>query len=119
MTDINHKIGDGSPVNAYLLQDEVEAGKKIIYLGGDMEECERTFKHYPDKITDERIPRLFNSYSHYLESQIESVVSHEVIHLTIWSLTKSIQSCRMFDNIDALDEITGFNPPILVGAEVS
>jgi len=117
MTTIDHKIGCDIPVNGYIFQDEVESGKKIIYLGGDLEECERIFKYEPYMITDKRIPQLFNSYSHYLESQTESVISHEVIHLTIWDLTKSIQTCKMFDNIDALDEITGFNPPLIVGAE--
>ena len=110
---IDYKVGDVGLGSAYLYDAEVNEGKKIVYLGGNIEMCNRIMKNRPEQFLDERIPKHFSSYKGFLVSNIESVLSHESIHLTIWDLTHSMEAVKQFDNIDNRGQITG----LILGGE--
>ena len=109
---INYQTGDYETFNAYVQPQEIINGEKNIYLGGNIETLEKNFSEKPLEFRDSRI-FLFNSYSHYLETNIERIISHEIIHLTIWDLTQSMKTVEDFDNIDLPPQrsVTGFSPP--------
>ena len=86
---------------AYIIRHELLSGKPVIYLGGPLEKMNNILKNEPHRIMDERVRCVDNWESHF-EMQCERMITHEWIHIIIYGLTDSEQTCRDFDNVDGM-----------------
>jgi hypothetical protein len=93
---------------AYIIPDDLHAGKPVIYLGGTLEIMNRIMKNDPSRITDERVLKA-GSWERYYEARIEQLITHENIHIFIFDVTNSEETTRNFDNIDLpYDAVSGY-----------
>ncbi len=96
---------DGCPDYAFIRAGDLRVGRKIIYLGGDMEEFNQDLKTdlgsyvFPTKIKEwlrsESLPADALIYK-----EIDKTLSHEATHIAIYKATNSLLTVVKFDKID-------------------
>ncbi len=105
--EVRYQINDtGKSIlaHAHVKTDDLLVNDYCIYLGGDIDEQNRIHKHHPEYIKDKRILR-YQSSGEFIEAFCEGLITHEVIHLVIFDLTRELEITRDFDTIDKKDQI--------------
>jgi len=107
---VKHEIASWGLGDAYVSHKDLKNEKYVIYLGGNLEFCEHVFKTDPTRIRFEPVLE-YPSYSMYLESNIENIISHETTHLSIYKQTHDFDAVDKFDDIERADCcVSGFVP---------
>ena len=107
---IEHRIGDKEGTStAHVNTWDLMNNNPTIYLGADLVLMEHLFKTEPHRLFQKKILE-YPSFSSYIENNIEKTISHETIHIALFYLTEDGEVSRTFDNVDGLDQITGFVP---------
>jgi hypothetical protein len=79
-----------------------------IYIGCDMGDAKREFKELATRSRLKRRNKKYHSPEEYYEGEIEILLTHETLHLTICSVV-DFRTTFLFDNIDFNYEISDVN----------
>jgi hypothetical protein len=101
---IEVQLSDYTPqmaVNGFVRGSDLLDNKKIIYLGCPLDELEKAVKGKSEIFyVKPEIANLWGSYSLHLERKIERIITHETLHIIIFSLTTDLNKVKKLDNID-------------------
>ena len=100
---INYKLSPYDyPQWIYVTEEE----PTTVYLGGDLWGMNYTIRNYPECVSDPRLYR-YPSLEWFIVDHIEDSLIHEDVHIACLLLDE-VEACDMWDNIDNLNQLSGF-----------
>jgi len=92
-----------SPFPGSVKMLEWSTGKRIIHIGGDVEEADKILKQ---KIFTQKYTHNFNSFNELCENHLIPTITHETLHVLIMDVVGWDKDT--LDNVDSENEICAY-----------